>query len=74
LFISSTAACRCSGGSEAIQCAENGGSELFNSDLDRGVGLLVLGVEEAEMATELVECAEFVVELELDPFDRLQAH
>jgi hypothetical protein len=38
---------------EASQCAENDGSELFISDLDRGVGLLVLGVEHAEVATEI---------------------
>jgi hypothetical protein len=58
---------------EASQCAENGGSELFISDLDRGVGLLVLGVEEAEVAAELVEGAELFVQLELHAFDLLRA-
>ena len=66
--------CNCSGliawiaalcvlsGCEAIQCAENDGSELFTSDLDGGVGLLVLGVEETEVATEIDQGEALVVQ------------
>ena len=49
---------------EASQCAEDGISEIVNIDLDIVVGLLVLALEDAEVATELVEGAELVEQLE----------
>ena len=56
----------CSLSMEASQCAENCISHIVNIDLDRGVGLLVLGVEEPEVATEIDQGGELVVELEFD--------
>ncbi len=55
---------------EASQCAENCISHIVNIDLDRGVGLLVLGVEEAEVATEIDQGGALVVQLEFDAPDR----
>jgi hypothetical protein len=49
---------------EASQCAENGSSEIVNIDLDGGVGLLVLGVKETEVATEIDQGGTLVVQLE----------
>ena len=54
----------CSLSMEASQCAENCISDIVDIDLDRGVGLLVLGVEEPEVATEIDQGGELVVELE----------
>jgi hypothetical protein len=55
---------------EASQCAENGSSEIVNIDLDGGVGLLVLGVKETEVATEIDQGGTLVVQLEFDAPDR----
>jgi hypothetical protein len=61
------AACCSSGDREASQCAENGVLDIGEVDLDLDVMLVLVGDEEAEVAAELVEGAEFVVEFEFDP-------